>query len=413
MALDVQTGDAALARCVAISAQSFADENWGRAPLLSRAADLGSGFSDLLSADAVDELVSERGLRTPFLRMAKDGVVRPATSFTRGGGAGAGGTDQAADDKVLAAVADGSTLVLQGLHRTWPPLVALGARLADELGHPIQLIAYITPPQNQGFAPHHDVHDVFVLQVAGRKHWTIHRPVVDDPLDNQPFDGFKAEIAERVTQAALIDTVLEPGDALYLPRGTVHSAQALGETSIHLTIGVHPLTRYQLVRFLLDAVQDDPELRASLPMGVDLGDPEVLAPHLAATVAALRASLEQVPTSRIAEKLATNLIQRTRPAAIGPLAQLAAVDALAHDTSLRRRGAVRLRLVPVTGDDGRGRLKVVLLDRTIELPAAASDAVKFIVDGQSFTPADLPGLDPEEQLTLTRRLLREGVLVPA
>jgi hypothetical protein len=30
-----------------------------------------------------------------------------------------------------------------------------------------------------------------------------------------------------------------------------------------------------------------------------------------------------------------------------------------------------------------------------------------------FTPAELPGLEPEEQLTLTRRLLREGVLVPA
>ena len=216
--------------------------------------------------------------------MAKDGAVRPATSFTRGGGAGASIADQAADDKVLAELADGSTLVLQGLHRTWPPLVDFSAQLADELGHPVQINAYVTPPQNQGFAPHHDVHDVFVLQVSGRKHWTIHPPVVDDALGNQPFDAFKGEIAERVAQEPLIDTVLEPGDALYLPRGTVHSAQALGETSIHLTIGVHPVTRYDLVRFLLDAVQDDPRLRASLPMGADLGDPDVLAPHLATTV---------------------------------------------------------------------------------------------------------------------------------
>jgi len=413
MTRDVRTGGTALARCVACSAQVFADENWGRAPLLSRAAELGSDFNDLFTAAAVDGLVSERGLRTPFIRMAKDGTVQPAAAFTRGGGAGAGIADQAADDKVLAAIAGGSTLVLQGLHRTWPPLVDFGARLADELGHPVQINAYITPPQNQGFASHYDVHDVFVLQLCGRKHWIVHRPVVDDPLDNQPFDGYKFEIAERITEAALIDTILEPGDALYLPRGTVHSAQALGETSIHLTLGVHPLTRYQLVRFLFDAVQDDPELRASLPMGADLADPDVLKPHLATTVAALRASLERVPATRIAEKVGTNLMQRTRPEAIRPLAQLAAAEALASDTPLRRRGALRLRLVPGKGADGQERLKIVLLDQTIDLPASTYDAVRLVVGGNVFTPAQLPGLDPEDQLTLTRRLLREGVVVPA
>ena len=250
---------------------------------------------------------------------------------------------------------------------------------------------------------------MFVLQVSGRKHWTVHRPVVDDPLDNQPFGRFEAEIAERVAEAPLIDTVLEPGDALYLPRGTVHSAVALGDTSIHLTVGVHPLTRYQLVRFLLDSVQDDAELRASLPMGADLADPDVLSPHLAATVAALQAALERVPAARIAERLGTHLMQRTRPEPIGPLAQLAAADALASDTRLRLRGALRLRVVR----DGDGRVKLQLLDRTIDLPADTSDAVELIVGGSAFTPAELPGLEPEEQLTLTRRLLREGVLVPA
>jgi hypothetical protein len=380
---------------------------------LSRAAELRSDFSDLLTVAAVDALISEHGLRTPFLRMAKDGAVQPAATFTRGGGAGAAIADQAADDKVLAAIADGSTLVLQGLHRTWPPLVDFGTRLADELGHPVQINAYITPPQSQGFAPHYDVHDVFVLQVSGRKHWIVHPPVVNDPLENQPFGDFKAEIDERVMDPPLIDTVLEPGDALYLPRGTLHSAEALGDTSIHLTVGVHPLTRYQLVRILLDAVQDDAELRASLPMGADLADPAVLAPHLADTVAALQSSLERVSGARVAERLGTNLMQRTRPQPIGPLAQLAAADALALDTPLRRRGALRLRLVPGDDADGGGRLKMVLLDRTIDLPAGASDAVDVLVGGCAFTPAELPGLEPEEQLALTRRLLREGVLVPA
>ena len=103
-------------------------------------------------------------------------------------------------------------------------------------------------------------------------------------------------------------------------------------------------------------------------------------------------------------------MQRTRPQAIGPLAQLAAADALTTDTPLRRRGALRLRLV--SGDDDE-RVRLAFLDRTIDLPAGTADAVGLIVDRDVFSPADLPGLDASDQLTLTRRLLREGIVVPA
>lgn len=400
--------DTALSRCVACAADVFAEQNWGRAPRLTRAGELAGGFDDLLDASAVDELVSRRGLRTPFLRMAKEGTVLPASRYTRGGGAGASINDQAADDRVLGAIADGATLVLQALHRSWPPLVDFGSRLAAELGHPVQINAYITPPQNQGFAPHYDVHDVFVLQVSGRKRWTIHAPVVDAPLDNQPWEQHRDAVAARAAEAPLLDVVLEPGDALYLPRGTIHAAKAQGDTSIHLTVGVHPVTRYQLVQHLLDAVQDDPELRASLPMGTDLADPAVLAPQLAATIAALRDRLDDVPVSGVAKQVGTNLMRRTRPEPIGPLAQLAAADALDRDTPLRLRAGLRVRV-----KQDAEHLTLVLLDRSIELAASAADALKTVLSGTVFTPPELPGLDAEEQLALAQRLLRDGVLVPA
>ncbi|MFN2561529.1 MAG: cupin domain-containing protein [Jatrophihabitans sp.] len=400
-------GGSALARCIACATDLFAREHWGRAPLLTRTAELGATFTDLLSAEAVDELVSNRGLRTPFLRMAKDGSVLPAARFTRGGGAGASIGDQVADDKVLAAIGDGATLVLQALHRSWPPLVDFGSRLAAELGHPVQINAYITPPQNQGFAPHYDVHDVFVLHIAGRKQWTIHEPVVDAPLDNQQWEQFRGQVAARAAEPPLIDTVLEPGDALYLPRGTIHSAAAQGETSIHLTIGVHAVSRYQLVRHLLDLAQDDAALRTSLPMGVDLSDPTVLASELAGTVAALHERLDAVPVADVARRLGVDLMRRTRPAPIGPLAQLAAADALTSDTTVRLRSGLRVRL-----DGGADEVRLVLLDRTITLPGSAADAVKVVLAGAPVRAADLPGLDAAAQLTVTRRLLREGVLVP-
>jgi hypothetical protein len=401
------TGGAALARCTARTLTEFA-EYWGRQALLSRASELGGTFDDLLDTAAVDELVSRRGLRTPFLRMAKEGSVLPAKQFTRGGGAGAGITDQVADDKVLGQLADGATLVLQGLHRTWPPLVRFGANLAAELGHPVQINAYITPSQNRGFAPHYDVHDVFVLQVSGRKHWRIHPPVVRDPLENQNWEKFRDEVAAQAEGAPLIDCVLEPGDALYLPRGTIHAAEALGETSIHLTVGIHPITRYQLVRNLLDRAQHDDALRESLPVGVDLGDPAVLGPHLTATIDALRGYLEQAGVDELARDVADRLAAQTRPEPIAPLAQLAAADAVQADTALRLRGALRFR----TSEDAE-RIEITMLDRSLSLPLTAAPALKTVLSGEVFTPAELPELDADEQLVLARRLLRGGVLVPA
>jgi lysine-specific demethylase/histidyl-hydroxylase NO66 len=398
----------ALRRCVGCGPDVFAAEHWGRVPLLTRAADLGRDFSDLLSAEAVDELVSARGLRTPFARMAKDGEVIATARFTRGGGAGASISDQVADDRVLALVAEGATLVLQALHRVWPPLVSFAAALSDELGHPVQINSYVTPPQNQGFAPHYDVHDVFVLQVAGRKRWTIHPPVVRDPLADQPWEQHRKEVAERAAGEPVIDTVLEPGDAVYLPRGTIHAAKALGETSIHLTVGVHPVTRYQLVRHLLDAAQDDPELRTSLPMGADLSDPDVLAPHLAATVDALRSFLDSAEPTTVAGRVGSRLQRDTRAEPIGPLAQLATAAALDGRTALRARAGLRPSVVVV--DD---EVRIKILDRTVSLPKAAGSAVKTMLSGSAFTPDELPGLDPEEQLIVARRMVREGILVPA
>jgi hypothetical protein len=202
--------------------------------------------------------------------------------------------------------------------------------------------------------------------------------------------------------------VLGPGDAVYLPRGTIHSAQALGEIAIHLTVGVHPITRAQLVRHLLDLAADDPQLRTSLPMGANLADPAVLAAELVETVTALHERLDQVPASAVAERVGRDLMQRTRPVPVGPLAQLAAADELEGTTVLQLRPALRARLE--TDDEG---MRLVLLDRTISLPGTTGDAVKLVLSGAVFRPAELPGLELAEQLVLARRLVREGVAIPA
>jgi ribosomal protein L16 Arg81 hydroxylase len=405
--VDPLADGAALRRCTVLPAAEFADRYWGREPLLTRHRELGNRFDDLFGASAVDELVSQRGLRTPFLRMAKDGTVLAGREFTRSGGAGAGIADQVADDRVLAQLADGATLVLQALHRTWPPLVAFGTQLAAEIGHPVQINAYVTPPDSRGFAAHYDVHDVFVLQVAGTKRWRIHAPVVADPLESQNWERLRTEVAARAEEEPTLDCVLAPGDALYLPRGTIHAAEAQGETSIHLTVGIHPVTRYQLVREILDLARDDTDLRTSLPMSGDLADPGVLEEHVVGTVGALRSYLDRVEVAELARRVGDRLAAQTRPAPIAPLAQLAAAADLTGSTTVCARAALRSRL-----DEDAEQVNLVLTDRTISLPLTTSAALKVMLSGEPVTVAELPGLEAEDQLLLARRLMREGVIVP-
>ncbi|WP_019549473.1 cupin domain-containing protein [Streptomyces sulphureus] len=373
-----------------LAREEFAGDVWSRRPLLARRA---SEFSGLFSADAVDELVSRRGLRTPFLRVAKDGATLPEASFTSAGGVGATIADQLDDTALWRQFADGATLTLQALHRTWGPVADFAARLSTELGHPVQANAYVTPPQSRGFDDHYDVHDVFVLQVEGTKRWLVHEPVHPDPLRDQPWTDFRSAVAEAAKEKPDLDAVLEPGDVLYLPRGWLHAAQAQGEVSIHLTLGVHNWTRYalaeQLTHSALALLREEPWMRGTLPLGVAEPEDEIdsVREHLLAAVREAEAAPRFHRTRR----------HQGRPAPLGPLAQLAAVDGLGPESPVRLREALEPRWEGTR-----------LTTRAGWLDFSEDDvpAVTRLLDGAERTAGELG-------VALVERLLRAGVLVPA
>jgi bifunctional lysine-specific demethylase and histidyl-hydroxylase NO66 len=410
MTYDAPGASPALSRVVAAEPAKFGGSYWGRAPLLSRAAELpAGGFTDLLSPDAVDELLSRRGLRTPFLRVAKRGEVLPAARFTGSGGAGAEIGDQVADDKVMRLYADGATLVLQGLHRLWPPLIDYARRLGEELRRPLQVNAYLTPPGSRGFSTHYDTHDVFVLQVDGTKRWRIHEPVLADPIEQQAWGGRADEVAATAEGEPAMDIVLAPGDALYLPRGWLHSAEAQGSRSLHLTIGIRALTRYALVEELLSLATRDRRLRATLPYGLDPTDPDAVEPELTETVEALRDWLQTTDPAEVAARLRDRAWPATRPEPIAPLAQLDFAERLTPSSEIAARDGLRWRLV----DDGTDHVVLCLVGRTLRFPAYCEPAVRIALGGGPQRVGDLPLDDDGDRLVLARRLLREALVVPA
>ena len=69
---------------------------------------------------------------------------------------------------------------------------------------------YLTPPGTQGFAPHFDDVDVFILQLEGKKHWRLYEPRDQDKLPRFSSRNFaQEEIGEP-----FLETTLTAGDFL-------------------------------------------------------------------------------------------------------------------------------------------------------------------------------------------------------
>ncbi len=396
-------GHPALRRLV-VDPDSFARNVWGRAALLTPGADLPGDVTDLFDESAVDELVSRRGLRTPFIRVAKDGTTLGERSYTSGAGAGAGIADQVDDSRLTALFADGATLVLQALHRTWPPLLDYAQQLTAELGHPVQVNAYVTPPQSRGFDDHYDVHDVFVLQVAGEKRWCIHEPVHASPLRDQPWTDRRRAVAAAAETPPLIDAVLAPGDCLYLPRGYLHAATALGDVSTHLTIGIHTWTRHTLAGTMLDRVLEhvaaDADVRESLPLGVRFDHPaDGVRDSLELVRTRLREEIDKMAPEEVLSALAERADSNGRPEPLGPLGQLRASQALGPDTTVVLRRHLAPRLV-----DRRDGARLVTRAGELELDPQEAEAFGPMLGGAALSVETL-GSD------LAQRLLRAGVIV--
>jgi bifunctional lysine-specific demethylase and histidyl-hydroxylase NO66 len=369
----------ALERCIGSPREFFADY-WGQQPVVRRSQS-SDGFADYLTLADVDELVTSAGLRAPEFRLIKDGKPLPVGSYTTTPQiSGVPITGLADTPRVLAAIDDGATLVLQGMHRYRRSLRGLCRDLELELGCPCQVNAYFTPPGARGLAVHADTHDVFVLQCFGSKRWEIHAP--DE----------------------VWDLVLEPGDALYMPKGTPHAATAQDELSGHLTIGlVADPIRSELTRIVEDALGDS-QFDARLPAGWQQ-DPSLLADAISTGLEELSARLEKLDVAAVAERRLERFMTRRPSALSGALIDLTRLGSLTQASSVRRRSGSVLSM-DVDGD----RLVLWLGDRRVSMPARVRSSVELVADGAQHTVDEIPGLDTPGRLVLARRLVRGGLL---
>ena len=223
--------------------------SWGRGLRHVRG---GAGkFARLMPWPTLNEILRRHRLDFPRLRLVKDGKPLASTAYLR---YATGGRRRTSIPRLKPAdlnkhLREGATLVLDAVDELHAPVEELAAALEQLFREHIQVNLYAGFQTSRGFDLHWDDHDVFILQVAGRKRWSVYG--MTRPFPIQP----DIEAAARPEHEPVWQETLEDGDLLYIPRGWWHVAEPLAEPTLHLTVGVHKRTGLDLLRWFSDRMR--------------------------------------------------------------------------------------------------------------------------------------------------------------
>jgi ribosomal protein L16 Arg81 hydroxylase len=214
-------------------ATDFLDTVWGRSHLHLPGADA-SRFKSLVSLEQLDQILSYDSTRPPYLRLFKAGSLVDIEEYTYSGSVArqevAGLLDQ---QRLMDLFDDGATIVLDSIHHWIPEVRELCHGLQEELGGTGRATAFITPPHEFGLDLHADAYEIFVLQIAGSKEWSLYPRL--EPIPREGLNLDRADFADVVPDVV----VLREGDLLYVPWGTPHSVKPIGTLSAHVSIAVN------------------------------------------------------------------------------------------------------------------------------------------------------------------------------
>jgi len=375
----------------------FLQNGLGRQAWRARLAD--GQASGLFGWPQLNAALAEHRLTPPRLRLERAGGDATAGLFrSRRTRRGAALLDL--DPVVLMErLREGATLIVDSVNELNRPLSALCARLSAEFVAACQANMYACWGTTQGFDVHWDDHDVFVVQIEGRKAWTLYG--VTEAWPTRRGRGAQASPPETPIER----TVLEPGDVLYLPRGYWHAAVGLGGPAMHLTIGLTRKSGADFLHWLADELLEAPEIRADLPLEAD---GTATAARIATMLARLGEADPQDLARRYRRYVESMLVQRP---------MLSFPDIGAQEAVLPPER--RLKLAPGPARLEQGGEAVVLSWRGVEftLSPRLAPPVRRMLAGETVSSAEFAAAAPDngqpEVQAFLREMVRRGAFVVA
>jgi len=154
--------------------------------------------------------------------------------------------------QLLRELREGATIVLDTYEDHDATIRSLCRRMEWELHCPVHATVFVTPPGEEGLALHIDNKDVFVVQISGAKHWKVFQQL-------NPVPDTSHALPDTDPGSPTIDTLLNVGDCLYIPKGTPHVAAAPDVISIHVSLLSKPSTWAELMRNTFEQLISDQE----------------------------------------------------------------------------------------------------------------------------------------------------------
>lgn len=217
-------------------------------------------FEYLFDWSALNGILERQRLEPPRIRLSKDSRNIPASAFITSFNDSRGARiSRIRPEDVRQQIEEGATLVIDAVDELHGPLSQLAFGLEQGFRESVHINAYLGAQGQPGFETHWDTHDVLVLQVYGRKRWTVYG------MGRKYALAGDAQYAKDVPQPPAWTGVLEPGDVLYLPRAWWHDACSTGEPTLHLTVGIHTPSGLDFVQWLASKLRDHEIVRRDLP----------------------------------------------------------------------------------------------------------------------------------------------------
>lgn len=206
--------------------QTFFDEYWEQQPALIRRPDTRAYYSECFQKKDLEDL-----LAAGKLTFEHDLDITEYADGKRNTFNGSGIVDA---EQAWAKYRNGCSLRMLCPHAHCPKVWHLLSSLEHSFGSFVGANVYLTPAGTQGFAPHYDDIEAFVLQLEGSKEWLIYPPISEE--ETLPRTSSKDLTHTDIGQPVMSIT-LQAGDLLYFPRGWVHEAKSSADThSLHITV---------------------------------------------------------------------------------------------------------------------------------------------------------------------------------
>lgn len=214
-------------------------------------------YASILNINDLDNYLARHDLSPFYFRLYKNGNEIPSKDLIVHQQVKDGTLQNVIDPgKLFFHFCEGVTIIISMGEASIHNLSKFCRDLGQEFKSKFRANIYITPANSQGFLPHHDLRDVFILQIHGQKRWNLY-----ESPEILPTKRFLKLEDSKITD----DLLLKTGDLLYLPRGIVHSAYATDSPSIHITLSLPPFSGWNLLETLSDVSQEDLFFRSSIP----------------------------------------------------------------------------------------------------------------------------------------------------